>query len=162
MRPEGLTLTPHPMEFLHQAKEKGLTLDASIVALDYPDNIPTWVLSFDGLDGVRGLVPASETGLPDKDLMPRFVGQQIRVKVKGVDRNNGLAACSRREAVAEAAAKLLPALAENPEQVTAYLKGKETVAQWFFGQVMRLTRGQANPQVVREVLEQQLTTLKKQ
>mgnify|MGYP000150339634 CR=1 FL=1 len=53
-------------------------------------------------------------------------------------------------------------LAENPEQVTAYLKGKETVAQWFFGQVMRLTRGQANPQVVREVLEQQLTTLKKQ
>ncbi|MEW5763235.1 MAG: 30S ribosomal protein S1 [Bacillota bacterium] len=102
---------------MHQAKERGLVLDASVVALDFPDNIPTWVLAFDGLDGVKGLVPASETGLPDKDLMPRFVGQQIRVKVKGVDRANGLAACSRREAVAEAAAKLLPALAENPEQV---------------------------------------------
>ncbi len=36
-------------------------------------------------------------------------------------------------------------LAENPEQVAAYLQGKETVAHWLFGQVMRLARGPGQP-----------------
>ena len=48
------------------------------------------------------------------------------------------------------------ALAENPEQVAAYLGGKETVSRWLFGQVMRLAKGQANPQVVQQELERQL------
>lgn len=117
IKPEGFTLTPDPLEILFQAKEKGQALDAQVVALDFPDNTPTWLLSFPDLNGVKGLVPASETGLPDKSLMPRFVGQEIRVKVKGVDRENSLAACSRREAVAEAAEELLPVLAGDPERV---------------------------------------------
>ncbi len=54
------------------------------------------------------------------------------------------------------------ALAENPQEVSSYLDGKETVANWFFGQVMRFARGQANPQVVRQELENQLQELKKQ
>jgi aspartyl-tRNA(Asn)/glutamyl-tRNA(Gln) amidotransferase subunit B len=53
------------------------------------------------------------------------------------------------------------ALADNPQEVSSYLDGKETVANWFFGQVMRLARGQANPQVVRQELENQLQELKK-
>ncbi|MGD0004529.1 MAG: Asp-tRNA(Asn)/Glu-tRNA(Gln) amidotransferase subunit GatB [Anaerolineaceae bacterium] len=53
------------------------------------------------------------------------------------------------------------ALAENPQELSSYLDGKETVANWFFGQVMRAARGQANPQVVRQELEKQLLELKK-
>jgi aspartyl-tRNA(Asn)/glutamyl-tRNA(Gln) amidotransferase subunit B len=52
-------------------------------------------------------------------------------------------------------------LAENPEQVSAYLQGKETLARWFFGQVMRAAQGQANPQVIQRQLEAQLGELKK-
>lgn len=115
--PEGFAPAPDPWEVLFQAKERGMTIDALVVAVDYPDNIPTWVLTFFDFQGVKGLVPAGESGLPDKSLMPRFVGQAIRVKVKGLDRENNLAACSRREAVAEAAAGLLPRLAENPDIV---------------------------------------------
>jgi aspartyl-tRNA(Asn)/glutamyl-tRNA(Gln) amidotransferase subunit B len=48
---------------------------------------------------------------------------------------------------------------ENPAQVTAYLKGKETIAQWLFGQVMRLAGGKANPQVVRQALADYLGQL---
>jgi aspartyl-tRNA(Asn)/glutamyl-tRNA(Gln) amidotransferase subunit B len=48
------------------------------------------------------------------------------------------------------------ALNANPDQVTAYLNGKETVSNWLFGQVMRLAGGQANPQVVRQELSRQL------
>jgi aspartyl-tRNA(Asn)/glutamyl-tRNA(Gln) amidotransferase subunit B len=51
-------------------------------------------------------------------------------------------------------------IGENPEQIATYLKGKETVARWLFGQVMRLAQGQANPQVVQEELERQLAALK--
>jgi aspartyl-tRNA(Asn)/glutamyl-tRNA(Gln) amidotransferase subunit B len=51
-------------------------------------------------------------------------------------------------------------LQDNPQEVTSYLEGKETVATWFFGQVMRAARGQANPQVVRAELEKQLKAAK--
>jgi len=51
-------------------------------------------------------------------------------------------------------------LAENPEQVAAYLGGKETIANWLFGQVMRAARGKANPKMVKRALEAQLDTLK--
>ncbi len=49
-------------------------------------------------------------------------------------------------------------LEENPEQVNQYLGGKEQILGWLMGQVMRATRGKANPQIVRELLQAQLET----
>jgi len=54
------------------------------------------------------------------------------------------------------------ALDNNPAEVKNYLAGKESLANWFFGQVMRQAGGKANPQVVRAELERQLSVLKKQ
>jgi len=51
-------------------------------------------------------------------------------------------------------------LEQNSKEVASYLAGKETVVQWFFGQVMRRAQGQANPQVVQAELERQLEALK--
>ena len=51
-------------------------------------------------------------------------------------------------------------IADNPEQVQSYLDGKETVAKWLMGQVMKATRGQANAQVVQELLSEHLAALK--
>ncbi|RME07179.1 MAG: Asp-tRNA(Asn)/Glu-tRNA(Gln) amidotransferase subunit GatB [Anaerolineae bacterium] len=51
-------------------------------------------------------------------------------------------------------------LNENPAEVQAYLDGKEGLLNWFFGQVMRLSKGKADPQVVRRVLEGRLQALK--
>jgi len=47
-------------------------------------------------------------------------------------------------------------LSDNPKPLADYQAGKETLANWFFGQVMRAAQGQANPQVLREELEKQL------
>jgi aspartyl-tRNA(Asn)/glutamyl-tRNA(Gln) amidotransferase subunit B len=47
-------------------------------------------------------------------------------------------------------------LAENPAQLASYLDGKETVARWLFGQVMRLAQGRANPGELQSVLEKKL------
>jgi aspartyl-tRNA(Asn)/glutamyl-tRNA(Gln) amidotransferase subunit B len=51
-------------------------------------------------------------------------------------------------------------LAENKEQVSNYLSGKETISRWLFGQVMRLAEGQANPQVIQAELKRQLDAMK--
>jgi aspartyl-tRNA(Asn)/glutamyl-tRNA(Gln) amidotransferase subunit B len=47
-------------------------------------------------------------------------------------------------------------IAENPKQVEQYRAGKKTVAQFFVGQVMRLSKGQANPQLVNELVAKKL------
>ena len=47
-------------------------------------------------------------------------------------------------------------IAENPKQVEQYRAGKKTVAQFFVGQVMKLSKGQANPQLVNELVAKKL------
>ena len=50
-------------------------------------------------------------------------------------------------------------LEENPEQVETYLGGKKQIRSWFVGQVMRATRGKANPQLVNHLLSEKLARL---
>ena len=47
-------------------------------------------------------------------------------------------------------------IAANPKQTEQYRKGKTATLGWFVGQVMKATRGQANPQLVQEVLRKEL------
>ena len=56
----------------------------------------------------------------------------------------------------EIAAVVREIMAANPKQVEQYRKGKTATFGWFVGQVMKGTRGQANPQMVREVLKKEL------
>jgi aspartyl-tRNA(Asn)/glutamyl-tRNA(Gln) amidotransferase subunit B len=48
-------------------------------------------------------------------------------------------------------------IAKNPDNVAKFKAGNEGVFQFFIGQVMRATRGQANPQAVSEVLRKLLS-----
>jgi aspartyl-tRNA(Asn)/glutamyl-tRNA(Gln) amidotransferase subunit B len=47
-------------------------------------------------------------------------------------------------------------LAANPKQVEQYRAGKKTVITFFVGQVMKLSKGQANPQLVNELVGKKL------
>jgi aspartyl-tRNA(Asn)/glutamyl-tRNA(Gln) amidotransferase subunit B len=47
-------------------------------------------------------------------------------------------------------------LAANPKQVTGYLSGKTALLGFFVGQVMKETRGSANPALVNEILKRLL------
>jgi aspartyl-tRNA(Asn)/glutamyl-tRNA(Gln) amidotransferase subunit B len=49
-------------------------------------------------------------------------------------------------------------LAANPEEVQAYKSGKTKLLGFFVGQVMRETRGQANPKLVNEILKIKLAS----
>jgi aspartyl-tRNA(Asn)/glutamyl-tRNA(Gln) amidotransferase subunit B len=65
----------------------------------------------------------------------------------------GLKQVSDEDLIAHLVAEVL---VENPEQVVSYRAGKVTVANFLFGQVMRKANGKANPQVVRDVLDEYL------
>lgn len=60
--------------------------------------------------------------------------------------------------------RLLPiidgVIRENPQPVSDYLAGKEKAIGFLIGQVMRATRGQANPGVIRPLLERRLEALR--
>lgn len=65
----------------------------------------------------------------------------------------GLEQISDPEKIAAAVREIIAA---NTKQVEQYRKGKTATLGWFVGQVMRATRGQANPQLVQEMLKKQL------
>jgi aspartyl-tRNA(Asn)/glutamyl-tRNA(Gln) amidotransferase subunit B len=65
----------------------------------------------------------------------------------------GLALVSDQDAIQVLSAEVL---AENPDQVASYRNGKVTLIGWFVGQVMRKSRGKADPQLVRATLERLL------
>ncbi len=67
----------------------------------------------------------------------------------------GLAQISDEQALAAIIDKILQ---DNEDQVAAYLGGKEQLRGWFVGQVMRATRGKANPALVNKLLSQQLAS----
>jgi len=47
-------------------------------------------------------------------------------------------------------------IAANPRQLEQYRSGKTTVKGFFVGQVMKASKGQANPQIVNELLDKKL------
>jgi aspartyl-tRNA(Asn)/glutamyl-tRNA(Gln) amidotransferase subunit B len=48
------------------------------------------------------------------------------------------------------------AMAANPKQVEDYRKGKEKIFGFFVGEVMKQTKGKANPKLVNELLRKKL------
>ena len=48
------------------------------------------------------------------------------------------------------------AIAENAKSVSDYLAGKDVAAKYIVGQVMKMSRGKANPQLVASIIEDKL------
>jgi aspartyl-tRNA(Asn)/glutamyl-tRNA(Gln) amidotransferase subunit B len=69
----------------------------------------------------------------------------------------GLTQISDRKFITDLVDQVLSA---NPEQVEEYVHGKDSIARWLFGQVMRSAKGQANPQVLQTELEKRLSELR--
>jgi aspartyl-tRNA(Asn)/glutamyl-tRNA(Gln) amidotransferase subunit B len=94
----------------------------------------------------------------------KISGKQLKelyAKVKGTDAepasvvaDMGMAQVSDPKAIEEACAKVV---ADNPKQVEQWRAGKKGVFGFFVGQVMKATKGSANPQLVNEILERLLT-----
>ncbi|TEB04751.1 30S ribosomal protein S1 [Pelotomaculum schinkii] len=120
LRPEGYEYRGGAMDKLYDAMQREYPIEAMIVRVTWENNLPVWELD---LGVVRGLVPSSETGLGNDApaLMQKFTGQKVSVKIKGIDKNAGIAACSRREAIADAREKMFDVLREG-QRIEAVVK----------------------------------------
>ena len=105
-----------------------------------------------GLDAVVrpedvGLISAKIANDIFADLMENGAMPEAYVKEKG------LVQISDSSALEAAVDKVL---ADNPAEVEAFRGGKTKLISFFVGQVMRATRGKANPALVNELLAKKL------
>jgi aspartyl-tRNA(Asn)/glutamyl-tRNA(Gln) amidotransferase subunit B len=140
-----------------------------------PKTVASWIAG-----ELFGLMNEAGDGIPDIKISPKDLGELIGLIQNEVINNNtgksvlatmyqsgksaaeivetrGLSQISNTEKIAEAVENVLK---RYPDEVASYLGGKDGLSNWFFGQVMRATRGKANPQVVRAELEHQLSILR--
>ncbi len=91
------------------------------------------------------------SGTMAKDVLREMIssrkGPELIMAEKGLEQIND------PEKIAAVAREIMAA---NPKQVEQYRKGKTATFGWFVGQVMKATRGQANPQLVQDVLKKEL------
>lgn len=66
----------------------------------------------------------------------------------------GLGVVSDEDAIREI---IIEVIEDNPDQVATYKGGKTTIIGWFVGQVMKKSRGKADPKLTRTVLEELLS-----
>ena len=76
-----------------------------------------------------------------------------------IAQESGAIQISDSDAIADAVAE---AIGANPKPVEEYLEGKEAVMRFLVGQVMRITRGKANPQLASKELGRRLEALKRE
>ncbi|MBI4893696.1 MAG: Asp-tRNA(Asn)/Glu-tRNA(Gln) amidotransferase subunit GatB [Acidobacteria bacterium] len=99
-----------------------------------------------------GLIASGElTGKLAKEILPKMfaTGDAARAIME----REGLKAMSDTGELEKIIADIIAA---NPKQVEQYKGGKTSVIQFFVGQAMKATRGQANPAAVGEILKQKL------
>ena len=82
-----------------------------------------------------------------KDLIERLLKEDI--DPEEIANKEGLIQKNDEGAIKEIANKLI---SENPKVVADYKAGKEMALMFFVGQIMKVTKGSSNPQVIKKVL----------
>jgi aspartyl-tRNA(Asn)/glutamyl-tRNA(Gln) amidotransferase subunit B len=136
-----------------------------------PKEVSNWIMgSLLGLLNARGItidrspVPAAELAgllkLVDESAISarsaKTVFEEMALSGKparAIVQEKGLAQISDASAIASVIREVL---AQNPDEVAAYRGGKTKLMGFFVGEVMRATRGQANPKAVNELLKRSL------
>ena len=97
-------------------------------------------------------------GLIEKATISNNIGKQIIVemmetgeKASAIVEKKGLSQISDTGAIKEIAQKIIEA---NPSQVEAYRGGKDKLFGFFVGQVMKETKGRANPKTVNQLIKE--------
>ena len=97
-------------------------------------------------------------GLIEKGTISNNIGKQIIIdmmkdgtKASEIVEKRGLSQISDEGAIKAVVQKVVDA---NPEQVASYKAGKVQLLGFFVGQVMKETKGRANPKTVNELLKE--------
>jgi aspartyl-tRNA(Asn)/glutamyl-tRNA(Gln) amidotransferase subunit B len=126
-----------------------------------------WINQSDSVLGEQKINPADFTALiilVEKGVINQITGKEVLIEMlesgksaEEIVKDKDLQQISDSNLINDIVETVLE---NNPEEVQAYLKGKDTIANWLFGQVMQVAKGKANPQVVKKSLLRQLKSKK--
>ncbi len=139
-----------------------------------PKIIANWVIS-----DLFELLNQSNSLIEDCLVTPKTLAELILFVSKGVINKNtaksvldemSISGKSAEEIISERGLKQLSdikiiaeiisnILSQYPDQAQSYLDGNRNISSWFIGQIMRTTKGQANPKLVKKELERQFNNL---
>ncbi len=122
------------------------------------------------------LLKEAETGIEEVKVTPAALAELLTLVEKGtINQNTAKAVLGEMFRSGRAAAEIVAeeglaqisdadelgpvideVIAAHPDEVAAYRAGKERLLGWFVGQVMKATRGKANPQLVTSLLKEKL------
>jgi aspartyl-tRNA(Asn)/glutamyl-tRNA(Gln) amidotransferase subunit B len=157
---------------LAEAKELSDFLDSSL-ALGAPAKAaanwligPTsWFLNENKLEfgqtkitpeNLRDLIAAQDNGMISSTTAKQLLFDLLAESgtVEKLIAEKGLAQISDEKGLAEIARKVIE---DNPSQLESFRAGKTKVRQFFFGEIMKATKGKANPQVINKILDELLS-----
>ncbi|MCA9935720.1 MAG: Asp-tRNA(Asn)/Glu-tRNA(Gln) amidotransferase subunit GatB, partial [Anaerolineales bacterium] len=155
------------------AEERGTAVWFDEAVSAYPDAkvVANWVIN-----NLFALMNEHKQGIEQIRVMPAGLGELLKLVDDGtinsstakevlaemfvggkgataVVQAKGLAQISDEGAIT---AVIQQIIADNSDQVAAYQGGKTKLMGWFVGQVMKATRGKANPALVNKLLQERL------
>jgi aspartyl-tRNA(Asn)/glutamyl-tRNA(Gln) amidotransferase subunit B len=122
-----------------------LLQEAGVGFANYPVAAPDFAKLLSMVEG------KTISGTMAKDVLREMI--TARKRPEQIVAEKGLQQISDVDQLAAVAREIIAA---NPKQVEQFRKGKTATLGWFVGQVMKATRGQANAQMVQEVLKKEL------
>ena len=157
------TLTQHP--------RLAAFFEATIQRFPHPVKAANWIMTevlrgaeFHGQEARFSSSPeqvAELLGLVEKGEISGKQAKEVYSAIEGTGRSpasvveeRGLRVISDENALASVCEQVL---ATNPSQVATYRQGKKNVLGFFVGQVMKQTKGSANPKLVSQLLEKLLS-----
>jgi len=164
-------ITPYDAEVLTSAQARADYFEAVIIAGASGKNAANWMqtellrrLNDSGKEiEVSPLSPtalAELLKLVESGQITAAIGKKVFATMFETGRTaaeivaaEGLAQISDTSAIEQAAREVIE---KNPDNVAKFRGGNEGVFKFFVGQVMRATRGQANPQAVNDILRKLL------
>lgn len=166
---EQYALTPYDAEVLTQDKDIASYFETAAKYVKTPKTLANWIISellreldSAGLSSCKvkaenlgGLIALIESGIINGKIAKEVFAEMLESgdSAKSIVDAKGLAQVSDTGAIAKIVADAIEA---NPKQVQQYLDGNEKVLMYLVGQVMKLSKGKANPPMVIQLLKEQL------
>jgi aspartyl-tRNA(Asn)/glutamyl-tRNA(Gln) amidotransferase subunit B len=165
-------LPAYDAEVLTSEKDLADYFEKTVQEFPHPKKVSNWIMSESLRDWVRGIsgitywqvtpmALAQLLALVDEGTISGKIAKMVFEDMKAtgkmpeaIVREKGLAQISDAGALEAQAREILAA---HPKEVADYQAGKTKVMGFFVGQLMRQTKGQANPQLANEIFKKLLS-----
>ena len=166
-------LPSYDADFLTSQKELADYFEKSLNYFPNPKQVSNWVMG-----SLLGKLNAQGKTISQSPITPENLAQLLKLIDKGtisgkiaktvfekmaqtgscpeeIVKKEGLVQVSDISSIEEAVHRVLE---ENPKEVEKFKGGKTKLMGFFVGQIMRATKGKANPKIVNDVLKKKLET----